>query len=103
VHRRIADRTCSNIVAKCLTARPGTLVKVADVVLNFVELEQGAVVMVRSARRRRARPRPSEAGPPPDRASRARPPPQENLVQGFTHKVPKAVVAAVELVHKALW
>jgi hypothetical protein len=32
-----------------LTARPGTLVKVADVVLNFVELEQGAVVMVSPA------------------------------------------------------
>ena len=28
---------------------------------------------------------------------------QENLVGGFSHKVPKAVVAAVELVHKALW
>jgi hypothetical protein len=42
-----------------------------------------------------ARPRPAPTAPP--RAL------QENLVQGFTHKVPKAVVAAVELVHKALW
>jgi hypothetical protein len=46
--RRIADRTCSNIVAKCLTARPATLNKVADVVLNFIEAEQGAVVVVSS-------------------------------------------------------
>lgn len=46
--RRIADRTCSNIVAKCLTARPATLNKVADVVLNFIEAEQGAMVVVSS-------------------------------------------------------
>eukprot|EP00198_Chlamydomonas_reinhardtii_P006227 XP_001695563.1 microtubule associated protein [Chlamydomonas reinhardtii] len=37
---RICERTCANMVAKCLSARTSTLTRVLEVMLLFVELEQ---------------------------------------------------------------
>lgn len=68
---RIAEKTLSNMVAKCLGLRPATLVKVSELVLLLVELEQGLKV-------------------------------QEQLIIGFSHKVPKQGVVAMDIAMKAV-
>ncbi|GIL58886.1 hypothetical protein Vafri_13702 [Volvox africanus] len=42
---RICEKTCGNIVAKCLSARTSTLTRVLDTTLLFIELEQADKVM----------------------------------------------------------
>ncbi|EFJ44246.1 microtubule organizing protein mora [Volvox carteri f. nagariensis] len=41
---RICEKTCSNIVAKCLSARTSTLTRALDAMLLFIELEQAEKV-----------------------------------------------------------
>ena len=45
---RIAEPTCKNMANKDLKQRPGTVKRVGDVCLLFVELEQAEAVLVRS-------------------------------------------------------
>ena len=43
---RISNKSCENIVLKCLGARPGTVNRAVDALLAMVEAEQGDVVVV---------------------------------------------------------